>query len=583
MINSLLCEENYEMRGIFMEAVHSFLTKFADLIWATPEFFPLMVVLLLFTGFLMTIKTRFIQFRKFIHGWKAMFGKYDDPADKGEISSFQAISAALSATVGIGNIAGVATAIHYGGPGALFWMWITAILGMSLKFAEITLAIKFRSIDKDGEVAGGPMYYIEKGLGEKWKWMAVIFGGAVMLSALATGNTIQSFTVADQFRSVFHIPTWITGLVVATIVGVVVIGGIKRIGRVASILAPGMCLIYIVGGLTILLLNITELPGTFTMIFQSAFSKTAKIGGFAGSGFLFMMMWGIKRGLFSNEAGQGSAPIVFAAAKSHEHVRDGILSMLGPFIDTLSVCTITGLVIITTGVWKDKDLVELPFNTQADLTIVAKTSTIGTNAIVDGEIIKNQSISITQGKADQVNFIRNHSTVDDAMVMLDEMPYTGVLQIDENGNVTNEFDNRLMLTGKMMKNGSPLTTWAFKRGLEPIFGGFGGYLITISVFFFAISTTISWSYYGNRGAFYLWGHKVGEIYKWIFVIMVFFGAIVSLETVWAFGDVAIGFMAIPNLIALILLSNVVKRDTQDYTSRKHLTYKEKVALKEKEK
>ena len=562
-----------------MEFLNNLLKNCADLIWATPEFFPIMVVILLFAGFLMTIKTRFIQIRGFFHAWKAMFGFYDNPDEKGEISSFQAISAALSATVGIGNIAGVATAIHYGGPGALFWMWITAILGMSLKFAEITLAIKYRTIDKNGEVAGGPMYYIEKGLGKKWKWIAVVFGCAVMLSALATGNTIQSFTVADQFRSAFQIPTWFTGIITASIVGIVVIGGIKRIGKVASILAPGMCILYIVSGLIILLLNITKLPSTFALIFTSAFTKTAGVGGFAGSGFLFMMMWGIKRGLFSNEAGQGSAPIVFAAVKSEEPVRDGILSMLGPFIDTLMVCTITGLVIVTTGVWNQKDDVTLLINSQADISIITAKSKIVENSEVKGEIVYSKKLNFIDGIATNIKILRNQSTVDDAIILLDGNPYSGKLQIDEDGNIINDKDLDFQLTGKMMKNGSPLTTWAFKRGLKPIAGDYGGLLITISVFFFAISTTISWSYYGNRGAYYLMGKKVGEYYKWIFVAMVFFGAIVSLETVWAFGDVAIGFMAIPNLVALILLSNNVKKDTIEYTSRKHLTYKEKRSLR----
>jgi len=558
-----------------MELLNNFLTNFADLIWATPAFFPLMIVILLFAGFMMTIKTRFIQIRQFLHAWKAMFGAYDDPNDKGEISSFQAISAALSATVGIGNIAGVATAIHYDGPGALFWMWITAVLGMSLKFAEITLAIKYRTINKDGEVAGGPMYYIEKGLGAKWKWMAIIFGAATMLSALATGNSIQSFTVADQFRSAFSMPTWLTGAITASIVGFVVIGGIKRIGKVASILAPGMCLLYITGGLLILVMNITKLPTTFALIFTSAFTKTAGIGGFAGSGFLFMMMWGIKRGLFSNEAGQGSAPIVFAAVKSDEPVRDGILSMLGPFIDTLMVCTITGLVIVTTGVWNAKDIVELPINAQSDITIVSETSSVGENAIIDGEIITSSTLSIENGKAKGVKFIRNNSFVDHALITMNGENFSGKLEVDENGNILQE-SNELLLEGGMLKNGSPLTTWAFKRGLAPIAGDYGGFLITISVFFFAISTTISWSYYGNRGAYYLLGEKFGNYYKWFFVAMVFFGSIVSLETVWAFGDVAIGFMAIPNLVALVMLSNVIKKDVKEYESREHLTNKQKL-------
>ncbi|MBN2282100.1 MAG: sodium:alanine symporter family protein [Candidatus Marinimicrobia bacterium] len=534
-----------------------------------------MIVVLLLAGFIMTLKTRFIQIRQFVHGWKVLFGLYNDPNDKGEISSFQAISAALSATVGIGNIAGVATAIHYGGPGALFWMWVTAILGMSLKFAEIALSIKYRTINKDGEVAGGPMYYIEKGLGPKWKWMAIIFGIATMISALATGNSIQSFTVADQFRSAFNMPTWLTGVITAGIVGVVVIGGIKRIGKVASILAPGMCLLYILGGLLVLIFNLGKIPETFSLIFTSAFTKTAGLGGFAGSGFLFMMMWGIKRGLFSNEAGQGSAPIVYAAVKSNEPVRDGILSMLGPFIDTLMVCSITGLVIVITGVWQEKDFVELPINLQSDIIVVSDNSTIEQNSEIKGPLIKSNSVQISDGIAQNIKFVRNHSFIDDPLITLNGNPYTGELKIDEYGKILSHTNN-LNLEGMMMKNGSPLTTWAFKRGLAPIAGRHGGFLITISVFFFAISTTISWSYYGNRGAYYLMGKKAAEYYKWIFVAMVFIGSVVSLETVWAFGDVAIGFMAIPNLVALVLLSNVVRKDVKEYESRKHLTYKQKL-------
>ncbi len=557
-----------------MESIHSFWTSLANLMWATPAFLPFMVVILLTAGFFMTIKLRFIQIRQFLHGWKVLIGKYDDPNDDGDISHFQAISAALSATVGIGNIAGVATAIHYGGPGALFWMWITAIFGMSLKFAEATLAIKFRKITPEGEVAGGPMYYIEKGLGKKWKWMALLFGVMLIISSLATGNTIQSFSVADQFRSAYHIPTWLTGLVTSSIIGLVILGGIKRIGRVASILAPGMCLLYIIGGLTILGLNYETIPSTFATIFTSAFTKSAKIGGFAGSSFLFMMVWGIKRGLFSNEAGQGSAPIAHAAAKTDKPVREGIVAMLGPFIDTLMVCTITGLVIVSTGVWNEKDYVELPINAQSSISIIDNNGTIEQNSVINGEIITSKKLTVIDGKVENVQFVRNHSFVDDAIITVNGDYFSGELDVDKNGTIVHDH-TELVLEGMMMKNGSPLTAWAFSKGLGK-YGRFGGFLITISVFFFGISTSISWSYYGDRGAYYLFGKKAIVAYKWLFVIASFLGSIVSLETVWAFGDVAIGLMAIPNLVAILLLSNLVKKDADKYTSTKQYTYKEEL-------
>lgn len=563
-----------------MDTLTHVLETLADFIWATPSFFPFMIVLLLFAGFFMTMRTRAIQIRRFFHGWKVIVGKFDDPEDQGDISHFQAISAALSATVGIGNIAGVATAIHYGGPGALFWMWITAVLGMSLKFGSATLSLKFRDITPEGEVAGGPMYYIKKGMGKKFTWMAVLFATMLMISALATGNTIQSFTIADQMRSSFSIPTWITGLFTATFITIVIIGGVKRIGRVASILAPVMCALYILGGLIILALNITEIPATFALIFKSAFTHSAQVGGFAGAGFMYMLMWGIKRGLFSNEAGQGSAPVAHAAAKTKEPAREGIVAMLGPFIDTISVCTITGLVIITTGVWKDKQPSKIVVNAQNDISIIEQGTKIGQNAQLDeNHILANTSFQVKNGKTESVNFVKNHGTVDNAILLVEEKPYTGTIHINsEKLMYLKNSDKQLYLKGEMMKNGSPLTSWAFKRGLG-LLGNWGGLIITFGVLLFGLSTSISWSYYGNRGAYFLFGHKGAETYKYFFIVFNFIGAIISLEAVWAFGDFALGMMAIPNLIALIYLSGTIKDEAQKYTSRKHLTYQEKLELK----
>lgn len=563
-----------------MEWIKNLLSGTANLIWSTPEFFPLMIILLLFTGFFMTIRTKVIQFRKFIHGWKVILGYYDNPEDPGDISHFQAISAALSATIGIGNIAGVATAIHYGGPGALFWMWVTALLGMSLKFAEAVLALKFRKIHPDGSVSGGPMYYIEKGLGPNFKWMAVFFALMLVIASFGIGNTIQAFTVADQLRSDLAIPTWITGLITTSIVGLVILGGIKRIGKVASFLAPGMCVIYILGGLIILIINYQSLLPSLALIFRSAFTPAARIGGFAGGTFLYMMMWGVKRGLFSNEAGQGSSPIAHAAAKTTEAVREGVVAMLGPFIDTIIVCSITGLVIVCTGVWYEKVPDTVLFNVQADISIIYSDAQVDQNSEIVGMINSDTTVYCNHGIVNNVKFVRNHSVVDNAVILVDDSLYNGALQISEFGVPSiPEREARIQLQGLMLQNGSPLTSLAFKRGLG-IFGNWGGFIITIGVFLFAISTAISWSYYGDRGAEYIFGLKSVLYYRIAYVLLHFIGAVVSLEVVWNFGDVANGLMAIPNLVALIFLAGVVSKYTNDYTSRPQLTYRESQQRKE---
>lgn len=318
-------------------------------LWEFPEKTPLMVVVLVGTGIFIAFRLGWPQLRRVKHAIQITMGKYDDPKDAGDISHFQALSAALSATIGIGNISGTAGAIHYGGPGALFWMWVTGILGTSLKFAECTLSMHYRKINADGSASGGPMYYIEKGLG--WKWLAVIFAGAAVVCSFGTGNGIQAFTVADQLNSDFNVPVWITGIIIAFTVGLVIIGGIKRIGQVASKLMPFMTVVYVTGGMLVLILHADRLPGAFETIFEEAFSPSGMIGGFAGSTFIQTLIWGIKRGLFSNEAGQGSAPIAHAAAKTTEPVREGTVAMMGPYIDTILICSITGLAIIVTDAW----------------------------------------------------------------------------------------------------------------------------------------------------------------------------------------------------------------------------------------
>lgn len=488
-----------------METVKTVLQMASNTVWGWPQIMPLMVVILLGTGIFITLRLRWIQLFRLKHAWNVIRGKYDNPNDEGDINHFQALSTALSATVGIGNIAGVATAIHYGGPGALFWMWLTAIFGMALKFSEATLAVHYRKINADGSASGGPMYYIEKGLGAKWKPLAVAFATLAVISSFGTGNAIQAFTVSDQVLSDFNsflLPgNWLihsvnflgiqvepirifTGLFTTSLVALVILGGIKRIGRVTSKLTPAMAALYVGGALIIILLNLGNVIPAFIKIFSLAFVPKAQVAGAAGGGillFLNTMVWGVKRGLFSNEAGQGSAPIAHAAAKTKEPVREGVVAMLGPLVDTLMICTLTGLVIVLTG---------------------------ANETLVNGSIL----------------------------------------------------------------NGSPLTALAFKTGLAPLFP-YGDKIITVAVFLFAVSTAISWSYYGDRSIEYLSSSKSIKPYKIVYVIMHFVGAIVSLEIVWAFGDIALGLMALPNLLALILLSPTILALTKDYFSRKHEIFK----------
>jgi AGCS family alanine or glycine:cation symporter len=319
-----------------METFENVVGTLNDLVWSTPSFFPFMVAVLLSFGIFITLRLGFVQIRHFRHGILTVTGKFDHPDAIGDVNHFQALTTALSATVGIGNIAGVAIAIHYGGPGALFWMWVTAFFGMAVKYTECTLAVKYRVQNSDGSVSGGPMYYIEKGLGEQWKWLAVFFAAMAVICSFLTGNAVQANTVADTMKATFSIPGWVTGLATASVVGFVIVGGIKRIGRVTASLMPIMALIYVLGALIILLLNVEKVLPAFGTIIEYAFNPRAGAFGVGSGLFLTTLIWGIKRGLFSNEAGQGSAPIAHGAAKTKEPVREGVVALLEPFIDTLA-------------------------------------------------------------------------------------------------------------------------------------------------------------------------------------------------------------------------------------------------------
>ena len=562
----------------FYEKLSSFIFGLNDIIWGWPSVLPLIVILLVGTGLITTLRLAWIQIRYFWHGIRVVKGEYDDPLHDGDISHFQALTTALSATVGIGNIAGVATAIHYGGPGALFWMWVTAVFGMALKYTECTLALKYRVISKDGSASGGPMYSIVGGLGSKFKWLAIAFAIFAVISSFGSGNAVQSFTVADQIRQDLSIPTWFTGLFMSTLVAAVILGGIKRIGSVTSKLVPFMAVIYIAAGLIVLLFNFSEIIPNLKLIFVSAFQPAAQIGGFAGGGFIFMLTWGIKRGLFSNESGQGSAPIAHAAAKTDEPVREGMVAMLGPFIDTLVICSMTGLVILTTGVWKDKQEQEVFLNRQASVKAIYSGKTVLQNGITANEDLVKGKFTIENGIPSGFTLVRNHGIVEDIKLHINDKLFSGFITFlnDKPGSIADaalttlndtNIKETLFMTGKAMQNGSLLTSWAFKKGLGKLAGGYGHLIITFAVFLFGISTAISWSYYGDRSIQYVAGNKSILPYKIVYCIMHFLGAIYSLELVWGFGDAALGLMTIPNLLSILLLTGIVKKMTKDYVSQ----------------
>ena len=442
-----------------MDILDDFFVRTSAIVWG-----PVLIILLFGCGLFYTIILRFIQIRKFWHGLKAISGFYDSPEHKGEISHFQALVTALSATIGVGNIAGVATAIAIGGPGAVVWMWLTGILGMATKFASCTLGHKFR-IFKDGKPRGGPMYYIEQGL--KNKFLAIFFAICCAISALGIGNMVQANSVADAFKTVFKVPPSITGIVLTFTAWLVIVGGIRRIARFAQMVVPFMCLFYVGTGLFILFRNISFLPQALKEIFKSAFCGSSAVGGFTGATVLKTMRIGTARGLFSNEAGLGSAPIAHSVAKTDEHVREGLVAMVGPFIDTIVVCSITALVIIASGLW------------QKGLT------------------------------------------------------------------------------------GATLTSNAFNYFLPHI----GNYIVAVGLIFFAFSTLIGWSYYGETAVDYLLGPNVVSVYRWIYCFIIFFGAMLKLDLVWNISDTANGLMAFPNLLALFLLWKMVFLETDDYFKR----------------
>ncbi|TVR16148.1 MAG: sodium:alanine symporter family protein [Balneolaceae bacterium] len=543
-----------------MERFEQIIFTLERLVWNFPETvfgqesLPLLVIVILGFGIFITVRLGFIQIFQFKEAFRVLSGKYDDPKDVGDINHFQALSTALSATVGVGNIAGVALAIHIGGPGALFWMWVTAIFGMAIKFTECTLGAQYRVENKDGTVSGGPMYYIERGLGPNWKWLAILFAISGSICALLTGNAIQANTLADVVNSEFNVPLYITGFVTASLVAAVILGGIKRIGAVTARVVPLMAILYVLGGLIILLLHFDQIIPGFVTIISNAFNPQAGVLGVGSGALILTLSYGVQRGLFSNEAGQGSSPIAMAATKTKDPVHAGLVGLIGPFIDTLVVCTITGLVIVVTGAW--------------DSYHKTTVNPAGPNIayVVDNPM--ETQIQFEDGIPVDGQMLRFSIPVDTMFVDVNySIPFNGIIDLSEQPTAISDDGTTLAnLHGGVVENVASLTAVAFSIGLEPIMPG-GQYIVVIAVFFFVLSTSISWSYYGERSIHYLLGQRSIFTYRMIFVGMHFLGAIVSVSVVWSFGDLMLGIMALTNIIGLIALSAIIVKITRTYLAK----------------
>ncbi len=537
------------------------------------ETIPLKVIALLGVGIFLTFKLRFVQVRHLFHGFGVTTGKYDDPNEPGDVSHFQALTTALSATVGIGNIAGAAWAIHWGGPGALFWMWMTALLGMATKFSEVTLAQHYRQVKNkedvgkyEGSVSGGPMYYIERGLGPNWRWMAIFFAVMLGSTAFLTGNAVQANTVADTVQSTFGVPNLVTGLVSAAIIAAVILGGITRIGKVTGILAPVMAGIYVVSALLIILFNIDKVLPAFGLIFTEAFNPTAGVAGTGIGAFLVTLNWGVNRGLFSNEAGQGSAPIAHAAAQTDEPVSEGVVGLIEPFIDTIVIVTMTALVIIMTGSWDARVATELTLD-GGDISYIAlddrgaweEGATPDEVRILDG---------VQQIAAGAVHFAWHDVAVSRFFTDVEQTrPFSGLLTPSAATAVSDDGTSYGVLYADAPEGGAPLTMLAFRRGLKPI-GDFGHHIVLISVLLFGLSTAISWSYYGDRCAEYLFGSKAVTPYRLVYVGMHLMGALIAPAVAWDLGDIFLGIVILPNLLALVMLSGKLRELMDSYFERK---------------
>ncbi len=528
------------------------------------------VFLLLGTGLFFTLYLKFPQIRYFNHAIKIVKGKYDKKGDHGDTSHFQALSTALSGTVGTGNIAGVAFAIFLGGPAALFWMLVTAMLGMTTKFVEVTLSHKYRETAEDGSIAGGPMYYMKNRL--KLPWLAAIFAGATVISSFGTGSLPQINSISNAMFSTFGVSHWITGAVLAVLLAFIIIGGIKRIAKVTEKLVPAMAIIYFIGSFAVIAYNYENIIPSIISVFRDVFTGTAAVGGFLGASFSYAFNRGVNRGLFSNESGQGSAPIAHAAARAHEPVSEGMVAILEPFIDTIIICFLTGLVLLSSGAWSEKhqntfqvaDMHILSVNLN-DKIKADQTKLYNYISGKENEPLFSGSIDLAEGKIqNNISIIHARSLAENVEVLYKGKPYTGKISINAGKpvNLPGEKSSDLLeFTGKSLVHSAPLTAIAFTRGF---FGDYGKYIVAIGLLLFAFSTAISWSYYGDRAITYLFGSKLVIYYRIVYVAGFFIASVVDTTLIWIFSGIAIAFMTIPNLIGILFLHKEMKNTVKDY-------------------
>jgi AGCS family alanine or glycine:cation symporter len=521
-------------------------------------------------GIFFTIYLKFPQIRYFKHACKVVTGKYDKDSDPGDTSHFRALTTALSGTVGTGNISGVAFAIFLGGPAALFWMWATAFVGMTTKFVEVTLSHKYRVKTEDGTMAGGPMYYMDRRL--NMKWLAVAFAIATVISSFGTGNLPQSNGIATSIEATFGVEAYIVGWSLGILLALVILGGIQRIAAVTARIVPVMAVIYLIGAFAVIFANVENIGPSFMAVIGDAFTGSAAAGGFLGATLAYAFNRGVNRGLFSNEAGQGSAPIAHAAAKTKEPVSEGMVSILEPFIDTIIICTVTGLVILSSGVWKEKH--ENVFD-RADMLFVSGQYTEqdveSVNQLylylndVEGSTVEafNGQISVVNGVAVSGGYtlINSRSIAEDVLYRVnDEDLFSGMLEI-ENGKPIRE---NLQVSGKSLVHSAPLTAIAFTRGF---FGDYGQYIVSVGLLLFAFSTAIAWSYYGDRAMTYLLGPRSVMPYRVIYVAGFIWASFSDTTLVWALSAVAIVVMTLPNLFGIMLLRKEMKETVDDYWQR----------------
>ena len=530
-------------------------------------------ILLVGTGIFFTIYLGFPQFRFFGKAWHLVSGKNkknDD--DYGETTAFEALTTAMSGAVGTGNIGGVALAIWTGGPAAIFWMWITAVFGMTTKFVEVTLGHKYRTKLEDGSISGGPMYYIESAL--NMKWAGILFAFLMMITAIGSGNMPQINNIALVMNTEFSVPKLFTGLFLGTLLWVIIIGGIKRIASVASKIIPIMGMIYLGGALIIIIENYQNIIPSFNAIFSQVFSGSAAVGGFLGASFAMSLKYGVARGLYSNEAGQGSSPIAHASSKN-KSIDQGVVSILEPFIDTIVVCSVTALVILSSGVWTQK------FDTtfaKTDMVIVegvysdqknADGSFVHPNHIneltkyvqsIDSDVNEyTGTIIIESGKLAEsdITILHSRSIAEDIKFTTnDKSLFTGSLNV-----IDGKISESIVLEGKSLVSSAELTAKAFSQG---VMGEYGGKLVAIALLLFAFSTAITWCYYGDRSTAYIFGEKGVFWYRNFYVLCFILAAVIDTTIVWNIAYVVVALVSIPNLIALFVLRKEMRELTNEF-------------------